>query len=254
MKKLALLPLTIATTLTATEIVKPNIVIFYGDDVGYGDVGAYGAKKIPTPNLDNLVKKGVIFTNAHSTASTSTPSRFSLLTGVHGFREKVAILPGDAKMAISTEALTIPKLLKQANYTTAVIGKWHLGLGDGKKKINWNQEVSPGPNELGFDYSFILPATNDRVPCVYLRNKNVINLDLSDPISVDYHRPIEGSIYPDGKKDRSAMTYYESSHGHNNSVINGIGRIGYMAGGQKALWNDENMADVLVNEAKSFID
>jgi arylsulfatase A len=117
--------------------------------------------------------------------------------------------------------------------------------------------VFPGPLEIGFDSSFLLPSTNDRVPCVYLDGHYVLNLDPKDPLFVGktpkaVNRP--GSTeYPDAKKDKAAMTYYQSTHGHNNSVINGIGRIGYMAGGKAALWDDETMADVFVVEAKKFI-
>lgn len=239
----------------------PNVVIIYGDDVGFGDVGVYGAKLIPTPNLDRMAAEGIQFTDAHCSAATCTPSRYSLLTGRLAFREHIHILPGDAKMAIPTDVLTLPKLFKKGGYTTGVIGKWHLGLGDGKTPIDWNGDVKPGPLELGFDHSFLVPATNDRVPCVYLDGHKVVGLDANDPISVSYRSPLSGkspsgkavTVYPDGKKNPAAMTYYRSSMGHNNSVINGIGRIGYMQGGKAALWNDETMADVLVDKARHFI-
>ena len=232
---------------------QPNVIIIYGDDVGYGDVGVYGSKKIPTPNLDRLAKQGLMFTDAHCAAATCTPSRYSMLTGEFAFRKDgTGILPGNAKMAISPDQFTMADLFKKAGYQTTVIGKWHLGLGDGS--IDWNAEVKPGPLELGFDYSFLLPATNDRVPCVYLENYRVVNLDPKDPITVTYNRktPLTAT-YPDGVKNPEAMTYYPSSHGHNNSVINGIGRIGYMSGGRSALWNDETMADEFVNRARKYI-
>lgn len=233
---------------------KPNVVIIYGDDVGWGDVGAYGAKQIPTPNLDQLAKDGMLFTDAHCSAATCTPSRFSMLTGIHGFRHNVRILAPNAPMAIKPDMFTLPKLFKQAGYNTAVVGKWHLGLGDGKTPVDWNSEVKPGPGEVGFDYSFLLPSTNDRVPCVYVENDRVVNLDADDPLYVG-KKPEGADVteFPDGKIDRSAMTYYESSHGHNNSVINGIGRIGYQWGGKAALWNDETMADVFVEKSKDYI-
>ena len=129
-----------------------------------------------------------------------------------------------------------------------------MGIGDGKNPVNWNSEVKPGPLEVGFGYSFLLPSTNDRVPCVYLENYKVVGLDPKDPLYVG-KAPADSTstVYPDGKKDRSAMTYYESTHGHNNSVINGIGRIGYMWGGKSALWNDETMADVFVEQTRKYI-
>ena len=235
----------------------PNVVIIYGDDVGYGDVGAYGSKMIPTPNIDELAAGGLRFTDGHCAAATCTPSRYSMLTGLHGFRDNVSILPPNAPLTISTEILTLPKLFKQAGYATGVVGKWHLGIGAKGKPVDWNADVKPGPIEIGFDTSFLLPSTNDRVPCVYLDGHRVLNLDPADPLYVgnspkQVNRP--GSTqYPDGKKDRSAMTYYPSTHGHDHSVINGIGRIGYMAGGKSALWDDETMADVFVEKAKEYI-
>lgn len=235
---------------------KPNVIIIYGDDVGYGDVGVYGARKIPTPNLDRMATEGTRFTDAHCAAATCTPSRFSMLTGEMAFRkEGTGILAGNAKMAIAPDQFTIGDVFQKAGYCTGVVGKWHLGLGAGS--IDWNGVVEPGPQDIGFDYSFLLPATNDRVPCVYVENGSVVNLDPKDPISVSYKKPlgdtVSGTVYPDGQKNPEAMTYYPSSHGHNNSVINGIGRIGYMKGGKNALWDDESMADVFVEKANAFI-
>jgi arylsulfatase A-like enzyme len=232
----------------------PNVVIIYGDDVGWGDVGAYGSKLIPTPNIDQLAASGLQFNDAHCSAATCTPSRFSLLTGIHGFRHNVRILAPNAPMTIKPEMLTLPQLFQNAGYETGIVGKWHLGIGDGKTRVDWNAEVKPGPLEVGFGYSFLLPSTNDRVPCVYLENHHVVDLDPKDPLFVG-NKPegVEATEYPDGKTNRDAMTYYESSHGHNNSVINGIGRIGYQWGGKSALWNDEGMADVFVEKTKAFI-
>lgn len=235
----------------------PNVVIIYGDDVGLGDIGVYGSKMIPTPNIDQLAAEGLRFSDGHCSAATCTPSRYSMLTGIHGFRNNVRILSPNAPLSIPTDILTLPKLFKQAGYATGVVGKWHLGLGEKGGKNDWNGEVKPGPQEIGFDTSFLLPYTNDRVPCVYLNGHRVLNLDPADPIYVgnklaDVQRP-DNTQYPDGKTNREAMTYYQSTHGHNNSVINGIGRIGYMSGGKSALWNDETMADEFVKQAKIFI-
>ena len=254
-------PLAIVSLATALSAVplsesRPNVVIIYGDDVGYGDVGAYGATMIPTPNIDRLAVEGLRFTDGHCSAATCSPSRYSLLTGIHGFRSDVAILPPNAPLVISTEILTLPKLFQSAGYRTGVVGKWHLGLGAKGVPVDWNGEVKPGPLEIGFDDSFLLPSTNDRVPCVYLDGHRVLNLDPADPLHLSYRYdflPTGSTVYPDGKKDRAAMTYYQSSHGHNQSVINGIGRIGYMTGGKTALWDDETMADVFVARAKAFI-
>lgn len=234
---------------------QPNVVIIYGDDVGYGDVGAYGSKMIPTPNIDKLAKEGLVFTDGHCTAATCTPSRYSMLTGVYGFRNGIRILGPDAPLSISTEILTLPKMFKKAGYHTAVIGKWHLGIGAKGTPVDWNGVVKPGPLEIGFDYSYLLPSTNDRVPCVFLEDHTVLNLDPKDPLYVGKKKPegFTGTVYPDAKKDPASMTYYKSTHGHDNSVINGIGRIGFQWGGKSALWNDEEMSDVFVAQMHKFM-
>ncbi|WP_372808944.1 arylsulfatase [Pontiella sp.] len=236
---------------------KPNVVIIYGDDVGFGDVGVYGSKMIPTPNIDRLAKEGLRFTDGHCAAATCTPSRFSLLTGIHGFRHSARVLPPDAPLIIPTDKMTLPTLFRKAGYHTGIVGKWHLGIGDGKTPVDWNGDVKPGPLEVGFDYSFLLPSTNDRVPCVYVENHRVVNLDPYDPLyvgnSLKEVRKPGSTQYPDGKTNRDAMTYYPSTHGHNNSVINGIGRIGYQSGGKSALWEEEQIADDFVAKARAYI-
>ena len=233
---------------------KPNVVIIYGDDVGWGDVGVNGSKLIPTPHIDKLASEGINFTDGHCTAATCTPSRFAMLTGIYGFRHNVHILPPNAPMKIKPHMFTLPQMFKKAGYETAVIGKWHLGIGDGKTPVNWNGDVKPGPLEIGFDYSFLLPSTNDRVPCVYLENHRVVNLDPKDPLFVG-KKPegVECTEYPDGRKNPESMTYYMNTHGHNMSVINGIGRIGKQWGGKSALWNDETMADEFVKQTKKYL-
>ncbi len=249
--------LTAVCSLSIAAADKPNVIIIYGDDVGFGDVGAYGSKLIPTPNIDKLAEQGLRFTDGHCSAATCSPSRFSMLTGVYAFRHGVSILPPNAPLSIPTDILTLPRVFKKAGYTTGVVGKWHLGIGAEGVPTDWNGDVKPGPLEIGFDSSFLLPSTNDRVPCVLLDGHRVINLDPNDPLFVgkskeEVDRP-GSTAYPDGKVNREAMTYYQSSHGHNHSVINGIGRIGYMAGGKSALWNDETLADEFVKAAKQFI-
>ena len=244
-------------SLSAASAHKPNVVIIYGDDVGFGDVGVYGSTLIPTPNIDQLARGGLQFTDGHSAAATCTPSRYSMLTGIHGFRDGVSILPPNAPLSISTKILTLPKLFQQAGYTTGVIGKWHLGIGKKGVRTNWNGEVKPGPLEIGFNTSFLLPSTNDRVPCVYLDGHRVLNLDPKDPLFVGrskkaVDRP-RSTSYPDGITNPEAMTFYSNTHGHNNSVINGIGRMGYMAGGKSALWDDATIADVFVERAVDYI-
>lgn len=236
---------------------KPNVVIIYGDDVGWGDVGVYGSELIPTPNIDKLAQDGLVFSDGHCSAATCSPSRFSMLTGLHGFRAGINILPPNAPLSIPVNTYTLPDMFKDAGYTTGVVGKWHLGIGKKGEATDWNGKVYPGPLEIGFDTSFLLPSTNDRVPCVYLDGYYVLNLDVKDPLFVGKSKAAVdrpgSTAYPDAKKNPNSMSYYRSTHGHNNSVINGIGRIGYMAGGKSALWDDETMADEFVNRAKDFI-
>jgi arylsulfatase A-like enzyme len=229
---------------------RPNIVFIYADDVGYGDISAYGATKIRTPNLDRLAAQGMRLTNAHSSSATCTPSRYSLLTGEYAWRKQgTGVLPGNAKLIIQPGRVTLPSSLKQQGYTTGAVGKWHLGLGDGT--IDWNGEIKPGPLEIGFDYAFIMPATGDRVPCVYLENHRVVNLDPKDPIQVRYDTPFPGQ--PTGKANPELLRM-KSSHGHDQTIVNGVGRIGYMTGGKSALWNDETIAQTLTGKANHFID
>lgn len=227
---------------------KPNIIILYVDDLGYGDVGFNGATAVLTPSIDQLAAGGINFTDAHSTAATCTPSRYALLTGEHGFRRRLDILPGDAPALIGPDKPTLPSMLKNAGYHTAVIGKWHLGLGDGN--VNWNEEVKPGPLEIGFDYSFILPATGDRVPAVYLENHNIVNFDPDDPIEVSYQHKVGDR--PTGA-ERPDLLRIAADPQHSDTIINGVSRIGTMGGGQSALWVDEEFADIFTTKARDFI-
>lgn len=228
---------------------KPNIIIIYADDLGYGDVGAYGATEIETPNMDRLAMGGIKFTNAYASSATCSPSRYALLTGVYPWRNKNAkILPGTAPLIIDTEQLTLPKMLSKKGYHTGIVGKWHLGLGNGN--VNWNQHISPGPNEIGFDYSYIMAATQDRVPTVYIENGIVVGLDPNDPIEVNYKKNFPGE--PTGKNNPE-MLKMKWHHGHNSSIVNGIPRIGFMKGGEKAKWVDENMADTFLVKAQNYI-
>ena len=227
----------------------PNIVIVYADDLGYGDVGAYGATRLKTPNIDKLANGGVRFTSGYATSSTCTPSRYALLTGEYPWRNKDAkILPGTAPLLIDTAQMTIPKMLKGKGYRTGVVGKWHLGLGNGI--VDWNQKISPGPNEVGFDYAYIMAATQDRTPTVFIDNGFVSGLEKDDPLFVDYEKNFEGE--PTGL-DHPELCKMMWQHGHNNSIHNGIPRIGFQKGGKSALWVDEDMSDTFLGKAKQYI-
>ncbi len=241
---------------------KPNVIIMYADDLGYGDVGCYGGTAIPTPNIDRLASEGLRLTDGYATAATCTPSRYSLLTGTYPWRnERAAILPGDAPLIIGHDETTLPRLLKQAGYATGVVGKWHLGIGSGDTDpsssenyagVNWNTELAGTPNDIGFDTSYIMAATNDRVPCVYLDNRRVDRLDPEDPIEVSYGGENPFPDEPTGRENPELLKM-RYSHGHDCSIVNGVSRIGYMRGGKSALWIDEDMADVFAEKATDFV-
>ncbi len=229
----------------------PNVILINADDLGYGDIACNGSKTIHTPNIDLLAKKGIRFSNFHCTASTSTPSRYSMLTGEYSWRKQgTGIATGDAGSIIRPERFTLADVFKNAGYKTGVIGKWHLGLGDKTGTQDWNGHITPGPSDIGFDYSFILAATGDRVPCVYVENERIVNLDHSDPISVSYEKNFHGE--PTGASNPELLKLLPS-HKHDFSIVNGISRIGYMKGGKKALWVDEDMADVITGKAVNYI-
>ncbi len=231
---------------------KPNIVIIYADDIGYGDLSCYGYSSVKTPNVDKLASEGIRFTNAHCVASTSTPSRYSLLTGEYAWRlAGTGIAAGDAAMIIKPERATMPKMMQSAGYKTGAVGKWHLGLGAETGKQNWNGMIKPGLRELGFDYSYIMAATGDRTPCVFIENGRAANFDHKDSIFVSYTKNFPGE--PTGK-DNPELLRMHPSHGHNQSIVNGVSRIGYMKGGKSALWVDENIADSITAKALGFIE
>lgn len=229
---------------------KPNIVVILADDLGYGDVSCYGATHVQTPNIDALAAHGLRFTDAHADAATCTPSRYAMLTGSYAWRhDGVMILPGDAKSLIGEKQATIASVLKSAGYTTGLVGKWHIGLGNGS--IDWNGEIKPGPCETGFDDAFFFPATADRVPTVFVHNHRVVNLDPKDPITVSYKGKIGDE--PTGKEDPELLKM-KLSEGHDGTIVDGISRIGFMTGGKTARWKDEEIAETFTTKAEEFIE
>jgi len=234
---------------------KPNILIILADDLGPGDLSCAGSTKIKTPNIDRLAADGVRFTQGYAPSATCTPSRFSLLTGEYAWRQsakKNTILDGDAPLCIEPGRLTLPAMLRRAGYQTGIVGKWHLGLGDGQTKVDFNREVKPGPLEVGFDYCHIIPATVDRVPSVWIENYKVLNLDPADPITVSYLTNI--SDEPTGLEHPELLTRYGADKQHACTVINGISRIGYIKGGHSARFKDEELPKTVVAKSVEFIE
>lgn len=248
----------ISLILFATMITKnasssrPNFIVIYADDLGFGDLGCYGAKGIPTPHLDRMASEGVRFTNFYATAATCTPSRYSLLTGSYPWRNpRARILAGDAPMIIGSDELTLPAVLKRSGYATSVIGKWHIGLGNGT--INWNAEIRPTPLDVGFDESFIMAATNDRVPCVYVKGRRVHQLDPNDPLEVVYSKVNPFPEVPTGRTNPELLTMPHSDQQHWDTIVNGVPRIGFSRGGKAATWDDTTMTKVFLDQTKDFL-
>jgi arylsulfatase A len=172
--------LTLGVPMGQTAERKPNVVIIFADDLGYGDLGCYGATRVKTPNIDRLAAQGRMFIDAHSASAVCTPSRYALITGEYPVRKNlyppVFLKTG---LLIDTQQQTISSLMKEAGYATACIGKWHLGFG--RDRPDWNGELKPGPLELGFDYYFGVPVVNSHPPFVYVENHRVVGLVPDDP-------------------------------------------------------------------------
>ena len=240
-----------AFALPAPAAEKPNVIVIMADDLGYGDLSCYGATAFKTPHIDRLAAEGIRFTSGYCTASTCTPTRYSFLTGSYAFRRKgTGIAPPNGKLTVPPDAVTVADLAKTAGYRTAVIGKWHLGLG-GEAGPNWNGDIKPGPLEIGFDYGFLLPTTNDRVPQVYLENHRVVGLDAKDPLWVGDSKP--AGEHPTGITHRHTLKM-DWSHGHNATIHNGISRIGFYTGGHVARFRDEDLADKWIEKSVAWIE
>ena len=230
---------------------KPNVIVIMADDMGYGDVSAYGADTFRTPHIDQLAAEGQMFTSGYCSASTCTPTRYSFLTGTYAFRHpNTGIAPPNSPAVVKPGTETIASILRTVGYKTAVVGKWHLGLG-GPDGPDWNGELKPGPREIGFDYNFLLPTTNDRVPQVYVENSRVLNLDQNDPLWVGDEKP--SPDHPTGITHRDTLKM-DWSHGHNSTIHNGISRIGFYTGGHAARFRDEDLADEWVKQSNNWIE
>ncbi|MEG2219288.1 MAG: sulfatase-like hydrolase/transferase [Muribaculaceae bacterium] len=252
-----ILSLSVLSTITIlgiseTAVAKqPNVIIICADDIGYGDFGCYGAKNISTPNLDKLASCGVRFENAYAPASTSSPTRYALLTGEYAWRKNVGILPGDAANTIDLSKNNLPRQMKSQGYTTAIVGKWHLGLGSKESPVDFNNQIKGGMKDVGFDYSYIFPATNDRVPTIYIENDLTVGLDKNDAIKISYSKKIGND--PTGKDSPETLKLKPLTNYHDGTIVNGISRIGWMTGGNSARWIDENMSENILSKAVEFI-
>ena len=254
------------------DLPKPNVIIIYADDLGYGDVSSYGLGTLQTPNIDKIANEGIRFTNGYASSATCSPSRYALMTGTYPWRNNKAKILTGANLIIDTTEMTLPKMFKSMGYRTGIVGKWHIGLGSENNRvnlvvnnltreiiketkavfgtINYNRKVKPGPNEVGFDHSFIMADTQDRVPTVYIENGNVVNLDPSDPLEVSFRGNFEGEPTGLNNPELLSMMWH---HGHNSSIVNGVPRIGFQRGGKSAMWSDIDMADKFLDEAKKYI-
>jgi arylsulfatase A-like enzyme len=208
----------------------PNIVLIFADDVGYGDLGVYGATHVKTPNLDKLASQGRRFTDAQSASAVCTPSRYALLTGRYPVRHGDLWAPKFLKtpLLIEPDRTTLADILKDAGYSTAAIGKWHLGFGS-TEPTNWNAPLNPGPLELGFDYYFGVPVVSSHPPFVYVENHGVVGYDASDPF-----------VYG----ERAATKEYDEKFG--------LDEIGG-AKAAHALYDDEQVGTTLTEKATKWI-
>ncbi|TNF41560.1 MAG: arylsulfatase, partial [Bacteroidetes bacterium] len=204
----------------------PNIVFIFADDMGYGDVsGLNPLARTKTPAIDKLIGGGITFSEAHASASVCTPSRYGLLTGRYAFRSQNAAngIGGFTKPVIEPERETLASVLKKAGYKTACIGKWHLGVGwqtkDGKEpqfdaktgysSVDFSKKVTGGPNDFGFDYSFIHPASLDIPPYLFLRNHEAVDPDMI--LTTDYYPTRqENTVFAwDKKHSNEEAVYWE---------------------------------------------
>jgi len=216
----------------------PNLLVIIADDVGWGDAGCYGATQVKTPHIDRLAREGVRFKNGYASAAVCTPTRYSLITGQYSWRQSAeglnkGVAKGDSTLLIPTTMATAPGLLKEAGYRTALIGKWHLGFG--LTKPDFNQELRPGPLETGFHEFFGIPATNDRIPTVFVRDHRVLGLDASDPIHYSFDQ---------AEAKSQGMSPWAA----------GRNRIGWAKGGKSAWWKDTEIADTHTRECVQFIE
>lgn len=213
------LPMVMAARGTATEVATeksatsatPNIIVVLADDLGYHDISCQGATKLHTPGIDRLAKEGIRLTDAHSASGGCCPSRYALMTGRYPWRRssQTWVFPG-GPLLIEPGRMTIASLVKQAGYTTGLVGKWHLGMGTREKPVKLQDELRPGPLEMGFDY-FYGHVENERD--VFLENHRVVPLVTGKPVARD-----KGGRRADERAARRANAENNASLLHHKAV------------------------------------
>lgn len=164
--------------LEVTSAKLPNVIVILADDLGYGDLGSYGAELINSPNLDRLASEGMRFTYAYTPSSVCSPTRYSLLTGRYFWRSpkhpQTRVLWPQHPLSLEEGRDTLATLFKKAGYRTGVVGKWHLGFGDGQTFNDWfdwdQYHIAPGPLERGFDSFYGLAANVGNQPRIFINN------------------------------------------------------------------------------------
>jgi len=233
----------------------PNIVFILADDLGYGDVGAYGATMVKTPNIDRLAQEGRLFTDAHSASAVCTPSRYALMTGEYPYRSDVGVpsntegawgpLPTGSELVLDVDSVTVSSMLRQKGYKTAAIGKWHMGFKEGSN--DWQVPLSPGPRDVGFDFYYGLPGVNSGSPYVLVENETMVGYDPEDPL-VYIGRP--------GSPEYEAMQPIQPSPIKTFSKEASKKSDNLFAGALEAheLFDDEQLGTVFTNKALEWMD
>ena len=184
MRRFLLCLLVLTTSLSAAE--KPNVVVILTDDLGWGSVGCYGADPslVSTPNIDRLAKEGRRFTDANTTSSVCSPTRYAMMTGRYCWRTPLIseVLSTVAPLHIETTRLTVASMLKSQGYNCAAVGKWHLGYGTAER-CDFTKELKPGPLEIGFDYHFGVPSNHGDITGTFVENHWVYGLNKESPSS-----------------------------------------------------------------------
>ena len=237
----------------------PNILIIFADDMGYGDVSCLNPESgISTESIDALASQGIIFSEAHASASVCTPSRYGLLTGRYAFRSVSGrkVVSGFKNPVIENDRETMASLLKKAGYTTACIGKWHLGVTwqakekseeicynreTGHSNVDYQNGILKGPGDYGFDYSFILPASLDMPPYLFIRDHKVIDPTMT-LTSERYPRRLDSTVYSWDKK-----------HTREQDIYWGKG-VWWREGEISRSFHVEKCLEDIINESISYID